>query len=182
MVERLLNVGEDVLIHPTAEIRRPNLVTIGNHVAIDEYVVITTRAHIHDYIHIAPLVTVVGGKEALIVMMDFSTIAAGARIICGSSDYLGSGFVSPTTPMEFRSKEIIKPVIMEKFSHVATNSVVLPGVTLKEGSVLAALSFAKDNLEPWTIYAGIPAKPIKERPKALIMKYAEELKRKYGIR
>jgi putative colanic acid biosynthesis acetyltransferase WcaF len=39
----------------------------------------------------------------------------------------------------------------------------MPGVTFGEGAILGANSLAVKNLEPWTIYVGSPAKPIKKR-------------------
>jgi galactoside O-acetyltransferase len=54
---------------------------------------------------------------------------------------------------------------MEMFSVILTNSVVFPGVTLAEGSVLGACSMLTKDAEPWTIYVGIPARPLKVRKK-----------------
>ena len=39
----------------------------------------------------------------------------------------------------------------------------MPGTIIHEGALLGAGSFAKGELESWTIYAGSPAKPIKKR-------------------
>ena len=63
----LKSVGADVVISPNAEIRRPQLVSIGNHVAIDT-ACITTATEIADYVHIGPYVTVVGGPKARLSM------------------------------------------------------------------------------------------------------------------
>ena len=51
----------------------------------------------------------------------------------------------------------------------------MPGVTLAEGSILGANSLLTKNTEPWTIYVGSPAKPIKKRKKDIIIKNAKEL-------
>lgn len=47
----LMKFGNDVYISPNVEIKRPQLISIGNHVAIDSYFYITTGAHLGDYIH-----------------------------------------------------------------------------------------------------------------------------------
>jgi acetyltransferase-like isoleucine patch superfamily enzyme len=52
----------------------------------------------------------------------------------------------------------------------------MPGVTLAEGSILGANSLLTKDTEPWTIYVGIPAKPVKIRNKEKIIKYAKILK------
>jgi acetyltransferase-like isoleucine patch superfamily enzyme len=167
--------GEDVFISANVEIRRPHLVSVGVHVAIDSGFYCTVAAEIGDYIHIGPYVTVVGGAEGLFRMGHFTSIAAGSRIICASDEHLGEGFVGPTIPKEYRDRVLIAPVIFENFASVATNAVILPGVTLAEGSVVGACSVVTRSTDPWTIYAGVPAKPIKERRRDKMIAMAREL-------
>jgi acetyltransferase-like isoleucine patch superfamily enzyme len=55
---------------------------------------------------------------------------------------------------------------------------VLPGVTLGEGCAIGAMSLVMKDVEPWSIYAGIPAKKIKERKNNLLKlekQFREEL-------
>jgi dTDP-4-amino-4,6-dideoxy-D-glucose acyltransferase len=51
----------------------------------------------------------------------------------------------------------------------------MPGVKLGEGAILGANSLATKDLEPWTIYVGSPAKPVKIRKKDIILEYAKKL-------
>ena len=51
----------------------------------------------------------------------------------------------------------------------------MPGVTFGEGAILGANSLAVKDLEPWTIYVGSPAKPVKERNKDIILSHVKEL-------
>jgi galactoside O-acetyltransferase len=51
----------------------------------------------------------------------------------------------------------------------------MPGVTLKEGSVVGSNSVVTKDTEPWTIYLGSPAKPIKLRDKSKIIENAKKL-------
>ncbi len=156
-------VGEDVRISNLAVIRRPELVTIGRHVAIDEFFVCSTALEIGDYVHISPLVSVIGGIHGLLRMGHFTTISVGARIICVSEEYLGEGLLGPTVPEPYKDDLRVGPVIIGNFAAVATNAVVMPGVTIGEGSVVGACSYVSRNTEPWTIYCGTPARPIKRR-------------------
>lgn len=167
--------GKDVFISHNVEIKRPHLVKIGNHVAIDSGFYCTTKLEIGDYIHIAPYVTVIGGGKGLLKMGHFTGIAAGCRIICGSDGHLGDGLIGPVVPEKYKDKLIIVPVVFQPFSSIATNVVIIPGVTLAEGSVIGACSLVTKSTEPWTIYYGIPAKPIKMRRKDIMIKYAKEL-------
>ena len=51
----------------------------------------------------------------------------------------------------------------------------MPGVTLGEGSVVGANSVVTKNTEPWTVYYGSPAKPVRKRDKETVLKYANEM-------
>jgi galactoside O-acetyltransferase len=52
----------------------------------------------------------------------------------------------------------------------------MPGVTLAEGSILGANSLLTKDTEPWTIYVGSPAKPVKLREKEIIINYSKKIK------
>ena len=168
------NKGDDVFIHEQAIIKHPQLCTIGSHVAIDNGVTFSTQVEIGDYVHISPFVCTIGGKTNKAVFKDFTFVAAGTKIVVGSEDYTGEGLVGPVIPLKYR-KLILQDVIFERFSGCGVNCSIMPGVTFGEGAILGANSLALKSLEPWTIYVGSPAKPIKIRKKELILQHAKEL-------
>lgn len=168
------SIGEDVFIHPAAIIKHPQLVSIGSHVAIDNGVTFSTGMEIGDYIHIAPYVCTIGGKTTTVIMEHFSFIAAGTKIVTGSEDYTGGGLVGPTIPAEYRKLKFGN-IHFGKFAGCGVNACILPGVTMAEGSILGANSLLTRDTEPWTIYVGSPAKPVKIREKELILEYAKKL-------
>jgi acetyltransferase-like isoleucine patch superfamily enzyme len=53
--------------------------------------------------------------------------------------------------------------------------VVLPGAKFAEGSILGAMSRVGRPLQPWTTYAGIPARRIRERRRDLLAQEQEYL-------
>lgn len=169
--------GVDVRIDDMAQITRPELIELGNHISIDMCVYMSVAAKLGDYIHIAPQVSIIGGATSLLIMEDFSAIATGSRIVCASDDFK-EGFTCPFIPLKYRNV-INKPIIFRRFSVVGVNSVVLPGVTLAEGSVLGANSLLLHDTEPWTIYVGSPAKPIKIRDSKILFQGAKELGYEY---
>ena len=166
-------IGIDVRINKLSEITRPELIELGNHISIDMGVYMSVSAIIGDYIHIAQHVCIIGGATAHLVMENFTAIAAGSKIICASDDFT-QGFLNPFIPIQYRNV-INKPIVFKKYSAIGVNSVVLPGVTLAEGSVVGANSVLTKNTEPWTIYVGSPAVAVKLRNKELILKGAKEL-------
>jgi dTDP-4-amino-4,6-dideoxy-D-glucose acyltransferase len=167
--------GKNVFISASTEIRRPHLVSLGNYVDIDSFSCITTQLVIGDYVHIAPYVAVIGGAQGFLKMGNFTNIATGSKIICTSDTFTGEGLIgSQDVPMKFR-KIKSDPIIFENFANIGANTVILPGVTLAEGSVIGASSIVTKSTEPWTIYIGSPARPIKIRPKERILEYAHKL-------
>ena len=81
-------------------------------------------------------------------------------------------------PLEYKGNVEIGKIIFGKHCIVGANSVVLPNVIFNHGASLGALSLAKNNLEAWSLYAGIPSKKIKNRNKEQILKYEKEFKEK----
>ena len=172
--------GIDVNIHRNAEITRPELCKIGSHIAIDYGFYCTTKLEIGDYVHISPHVAVIGGKKTGLYIHDFCFISTGAKMICGSETFAGNGLIGPVIPDEFKEDQILEPITLERFSGVCANSTVMPGIVLAEGSILGANSFLNQNTEPWTIYVGCPARPIKIRNREKPYEYAAKLGYKYG--
>jgi acetyltransferase-like isoleucine patch superfamily enzyme len=171
--------GDDVFISTMVDIRRPELVSIGNHVAIDSFFYCTTELKIGDYVHISPHVAVIGGKKTALYVEDFCFLSVGSKYICGSEQFNGSGLIGPLIPAEYQDTQDLLPITLKRFSGALANSVVLPGVTLAEGSVLGANSLLKEDTEPWTVYAGNPARPIRKRSMHKAYEYAEKLGYKY---
>lgn len=171
----LKSFGSDIFISPNVEIKRPNLVSLGNHICIDSGFFITTQAQLGDYIHIGPYVCVIGGEHGLLKMGNFTNIAAGGRIICGSDEFMGKGFSFPGLSNKYRDTIIVQPVFIEDFVGIGASVTILPGVKLSVGSVIGAGAVVIKDTEPWTIYTGIPAKPIKIRPKEKMIQLAKKL-------
>lgn len=174
----LNKVGEDVFISSLVSITRPEMVSVGSHVAIDPYLHCTTKLKIGDYVHISSHVSIIGGKKGLLKVGNFTNISAGGIIVCGSDEFKGFGIVSaPGIPEEFRDKLVFEPVIFEDFVNTGANITILPGVILPQGVVIGACSLVRkrDELEPWTIYAGNPLRKIGKRPKEKMLRHAQKL-------
>lgn len=60
-----------------------------------------------------------------------------------------------------------RPVVIEDYVFVGTRAMILPGVTLKKGCAVAAGAVVTRDVEPFTIVAGSPAKPIGSRSSTL---------------
>jgi acetyltransferase-like isoleucine patch superfamily enzyme len=59
---------------------------------------------------------------------------------------------------------VVKPVRIGDKSWIGLNVIILKGVEIGEGAVVAAGSVVTKNIPPWTIAAGNPARVIREIP------------------
>lgn len=163
----------DNYFHKDVEIKYLN--KIGDHTAIDKGFYCTTQIEIGSYVHISPYVTCIGGKNGLFVLKGFNNVMAGARIVCGSDRFDGSGLFGAMIPSELKGKQIIEPVIMEEFSNIGTNAIVLPGSTLRKGVLLSAGSLLIGDTEEWGVYKGNPAVLVKKINKTETLERAKKL-------
>ncbi|UCD33762.1 MAG: acyltransferase, partial [Desulfobacterales bacterium] len=56
-----------------------------------------------------------------------------------------------------------KPIRIGRDVWIARGSCILPGVTIGEGSIIAANSVVTKDIPPYSIAAGVPARVIKNR-------------------
>src|SRR5262249_50603145 len=161
-------VGQDVVIWPMARIVAPEAISIGDSVLIDDFVFLAAgaRTTIGSFVHIASFASLAGGGE--LIMDDFTGLSGGVRIYTGNEDYRGDSLTNPAVPAPYR-QPIRSRVRIGRHAIIGANTVVLPGVEIGEGVAVGANSLITKNCQPWTIYAGSPAKPLKPRPKARIL-------------
>ena len=105
-----------------------------------------------------------------------STINSGCRIDNRGSVSIGSNVsISEKVTILTADHDLqsitfecrIKKVEISDFVFIGTRAILLPGITLAEGSAVAAGSIVTKSVEPFVIVAGIPAKPIGIRPRLL---------------
>jgi len=61
----------------------------------------------------------------------------------------------------------LAPIRIEDHVWVATNVMILPGVTVGEGAVVGAGAVVTKDVEPYTVVAGNPARMIKKRSREI---------------
>lgn len=149
--------------------------SFGDPVRIDNGFHCTTNIKIGNYVHISPYVTCIGGKNALFIAKGFNNIMAGVRIICASDRFDGSGLFGVLIPDKFKGKQINKPIMMEFFSNIGTNAIVMPGSILREGVLLCAGSLLIGDTIEWGVYKGNPAKLVKTIDGSKIIENAKKL-------
>ena len=156
-----LIIGDDVELRRNIEIRVHGTaeINIGNKVRIDRGV------------------RILAANKAKITIGDSTRIGLYTVFNGGDSITIGkktliSGFVYLQTSMHgFRSKSVSvqeqgyehKPIILEEDTWLGTHVVVMPGVTIGQGSVVGSNSVVTKSVLPFKVMAGIPAIELKER-------------------
>lgn len=74
--------------------------------------------------------------------------------LCGATH----DYKDPAFPM------IWKPIHIGAYAWICARSTVQMGVTVGDGAVLGLSAVATRDLDPWTVYAGIPARAVGSRP------------------
>jgi galactoside O-acetyltransferase len=164
------SIGNNVFIKKNVGMYFIENISIGNNVRIDDNVIIVASkkkspVRIGNYIHLASNCYLAGSDG--IEIMDFTTLAPGVLIFSGSDDYSGKKLTNPMVGNPYVGGKSGK-VTLCKHVIIGAGSVVLPDVTIKQGSSVGALSLVKKDLNPWGVYSGIPAKKIKNRHKDIL--------------
>lgn len=168
--------GDDVYIGKNVHITRPWLCMLGNHVALDDGFYCTTQLTAHDHCHVSAYVVVIGGEKGCLWMKGFNTIGPHSALICGSDNFRGEGLVSVTIPSQYRGGTTVGTITLEPFANLCAGVIVTPNVTIGQGAVAGAGAFVNHDLEPWTVYVGVPARPLKARPKEAMIAAARKMR------
>jgi len=168
-------VGKDVIIDEFVKIKRPELVTIGDHVAIDFGFYCATSMILGNYIHISPHVTCIGGVNGKFVAEGFNNIMAGARIVCTSDRFDDSGLFGAMIPKELKGRQMTGGVVMEVFSNLGMNAMIMPNSRLRKGVLLTAGSLLIGDTEEWGVYKGNPAVLVKKIDGTKMIESAKKL-------
>lgn len=161
----LMKIGENVQISRFARFYSPENIEIGDNVRIDDFCILSGHIKIGSFIHISAF-NALYGKNG-IQMNDYSGLSARCTVFSATDDFSGNHMVGTMVKSEYR-KIIGGRVLIDKFSQIGCNCVVLPSVTIHQGVAVGAMSLVLSNLEPWGVYKGIPAKFLKRRSEKLL--------------
>lgn len=162
------SLGKNVKISSKSSIYNAANISIGDHSRIDDFCVLSTGEGgivIGANVHIACFCSLIG--KASITMRDFSGLSSRVAIYSSSDDYSGKYLTNPTVDDQYKNV-IDKAVVLEKHVIVGSGSVILPGVSIGEGSAIGAMAVVTKKCEPWGIFVGNPARFFKSRSQGLL--------------
>lgn len=87
------------------------------------------------------------------IRIGHDAVVSEGAFICTASHDLASGTFALTNA----------PIEIGDYAWICGHAIVLPGVKVGEGAVVAAGAVVTKDVEPWTVVGGVPAKVIKKR-------------------
>lgn len=92
-------------------------------------------------------------------------ISFGDNVLVGANVTISSGRhpIEGKNPPVFERPTEPLPIIVEDDVWIGANAVIMPGVTLKKGTVVGAGAIVTKNTEEYSVVAGVPARIIKYR-------------------
>ncbi|WP_059410698.1 acetyltransferase [Cupriavidus basilensis] len=126
-------LGPHVHIYPDVKIWAPWQLSVGGHSGVADGVTLYNMAPIEIGAH--------------------CVVSQGAHLCTGSHDYNSANF-----------QLVAHPIVLASHVWICAEAFVSPGVSLAEGAVVAPRAVVTRSLRaPWTVYAGVPARPISTR-------------------
>jgi acetyltransferase-like isoleucine patch superfamily enzyme len=161
------------IVSPNCRIRYPELFVVGDDSIVDDFCYFSTQVRVGIGCHIAANVTISGGSDHAFTLGDFSGIASGARIYTSSNDYTNDLVTIPPTP-GLATHALVGDVTLGAYTGVGANTVILPGNSVPEGTVIGALSLVPPNFtfEPWAVYFGNPVRYLMPRNREAVLAQA----------
>lgn len=162
------SIGVDVRVSDGARFYGAERIALGDHCRIDDFALLsagTGGIAVGRHVHIACYVSLQGDET--IWLGDYSGLSSRVTVLSSNDDYSGASMTGPTLPPEFRRLDS-RPVYVGAHTIVGAGSIILPGVRLEEGAAVAALSLVKDDVPPFTVVGGTPARQIGVRKRDLL--------------
>jgi dTDP-4-amino-4,6-dideoxy-D-glucose acyltransferase len=169
------SVGESVFVDRTCRFHGPGNITLGSHVRIDAYCVLSAGEGgiaIGSFVHLATGVSIVGCGR--VVIEDFAGLSAKVSVFSSNDDYTGGSMTNPMVPVQYRNITIA-PITVRRHAIVGAGSVVLPGVEIGIGAAVGALTLVRKSVRDFAIVSGNPMCVIGERGRQLL-DYEKEIR------
>lgn len=159
-------IGSNVLVSRNACIHGAENMELASNVRVDDFCFLSGKIRLGNYVHLAAGVYLYGGLLG-IEFEDFTTAAPRTTIHAETDDYSGEFLTNPMVPAKL-TNVYQDPVLIKRHTIIGSACVILPGVTLEEGSAVGAMSLVRESTNPWMVSYGTPSKEIKKRSRNLL--------------
>lgn len=138
---RVMCVGNDTKVHPTAIIRNGGNVKIGNHCLINHNNLLQSGK----------------GPNGTITIGNY--VHTGVNVMIMAFNH---GFYTRDIPTK-EQDYLDAPIVVEDDVWIGAGSIILAGVTIGKGAIIAAGAVVNKDVPAYAIVGGVPAKIIKMR-------------------
>jgi acetyltransferase-like isoleucine patch superfamily enzyme len=161
-----IRLGKTVTIGDNVEINAlsKNGIQIGNNVSIHRNTIIECTGVIRELGEGLQIGNNVGIAQNCFIQVR-GNVSIGSNVMFGPGVSIFSenhGFEKTDVPM-IEQPTVRKGVVIEDDVWLGTRCVILDGVTIGKGSIVAAGAIVNASVPPYSIVAGVPAKVIKSR-------------------
>ena len=173
---QLISMGRSVIIEDfvTIDALSKSGITLGNNVTIAKYTTIQCTGVIRSLGE-----GLIVGDNSAIGAYSFigaqGGIKIGANVIMGprvSFHAENHNYADPLIPIRLQG-ESRQGIFVEDDCWIGANSIILDGVCIGQGTVVAAGSVVTKNMPPFTIIGGVPARVLKQRQARVISREEE---------
>jgi acetyltransferase-like isoleucine patch superfamily enzyme len=173
------------IISSHIRVRHPEHFVVGDDSIVDDFCYFSTRVRIGRASHVASGCSVAGGVSFQFTLGDYSSLSSGVKVWCTSDDFVNDIVtIVPAAAGSVKTHLIEGDVSIGDFTAVGSNSVVMPGNEIPEGTVVGALSFVPPRFafEPWSVYAGAPVRLVGRRNRESVLSQIRRLDEALGVR
>lgn len=174
------HMGSSAILGRGLVIRHPGGISLGNRVAVDDYVMLDASGAGSQGVTIGDEVLlsrncIIQGKTGPLsigsrsdigcntVITSISGITVGDHILIGGNCYIGGGrYVADRRDVPIMDQGMYSrgPVVIEDDVWIGAGAMVLDGVQVRRGSIIGAGALVTRDVPEYTIVAGVPARVV----------------------
>jgi len=156
--------GNNIKVSKLARIYNPSNLILHDNIRIDDFTILSGKGNIEigNYVHIGSQCSI--SSSTNIKFCNYVGISSGVKLFGATDDFSGKFMTGPLIPSKFIGLTY-GDIILNKHVIIGAGSIILPNIILAEGTAVGSLSLVNKNTEEWKMYAGSPAKIIKNREK-----------------
>lgn len=155
-----VTIGKDSSIHWLARFNNPSGVHIGHNTIIGNDAFLDGRQlrtwKVNEFKPLAYISDIIHPKDHPLKIGNNVSIAGEVRIYTMEHDIDDPDF-----------KEVEGNVTIDDYVVIGTRVIILPGVHIGKGAVVASGAVVTKDVEPYTLVGGVPAQYIRKRPQNL---------------
>ena len=158
-LERFKKLGANVVFEPGSLVFHPETISMGSNIYVGHYAILkgyySSEMHIGDDTWIGQQCMFHSGGGLRIGSR--VGIGPGVRILTSQHQDLGRDVPLVSSPV------IPAEVVIEDECNIGWGSIIMPGVRLGRGTLVGAGSVVTNDVAPYSVIAGVPAKLLRTR-------------------